>query len=153
MATCVICENDYTGYGNNALPVESGTCCDGCNTEVVLPARIQAVQIRALVDSKPYPDFDSMTNLLLTSAQFKVAGKNMGFVWSAEYGAANHGRCRRIYESYLDPDTCRAMGQAIYTDGGMDAMRACFYILLHFSKCHAFKRLDELWDGIGQWSS
>lgn len=38
---CVICGKEYTGYGNNAYPVNEGRCCDECNTNIVIPARIQ----------------------------------------------------------------------------------------------------------------
>ena len=32
---CVICLNEYKGYGNNALPLDSGLCCDKCNIKVI----------------------------------------------------------------------------------------------------------------------
>lgn len=38
---CVICGKEYTGYGNNAYPVNEGRCCDECNANIVIPARIQ----------------------------------------------------------------------------------------------------------------
>jgi hypothetical protein len=45
---CVICNLDLADrakdkrwlLGNNAQPVKDGRCCDQCNTEIVLPARI-----------------------------------------------------------------------------------------------------------------
>lgn len=40
--TCCICKEPIKGYGNNAEPVCSGTCCDKCNIDVVLPARVKA---------------------------------------------------------------------------------------------------------------
>ena len=27
---CSICYKEYSGWGNNALPVNSGRCCDYC---------------------------------------------------------------------------------------------------------------------------
>jgi hypothetical protein len=39
---CSICDEPFTEYGNNAEPVNSGRCCDDCNWEVVLPARLVA---------------------------------------------------------------------------------------------------------------
>lgn len=38
--TCSICHLEFTGYGNNAYPVNEGTCCDYCNYNVVIPARL-----------------------------------------------------------------------------------------------------------------
>lgn len=38
---CVICGREFAGYGNNPWPVaKSGKCCDDCNYDVVLPARL-----------------------------------------------------------------------------------------------------------------
>lgn len=37
---CCICGKRYHGYGNNAEPVKDGECCDKCNYNVVIPARI-----------------------------------------------------------------------------------------------------------------
>lgn len=38
---CSICGKKYKGYGNNAQPVNSGICCDVCNSEIVIPRRLQ----------------------------------------------------------------------------------------------------------------
>lgn len=38
---CCICGREFEGWGNNPWPVESeGECCDECNIEIVIPARI-----------------------------------------------------------------------------------------------------------------
>mgnify|MGYP006306835477 CR=1 FL=1 len=37
---CSICGNEYYGYGNNAHPINDGMCCDGCNIDKVIPARM-----------------------------------------------------------------------------------------------------------------
>ena len=37
---CSICFRDYTGWGNNAEPVNHGRCCDECN-QLVIAARLQ----------------------------------------------------------------------------------------------------------------
>ena len=40
--TCCICGKEFTGYGNNPDPVKSdGKCCDNCNRDVVIPARMK----------------------------------------------------------------------------------------------------------------
>lgn len=33
---CVICSGNYTGYGNNAMPLDEGRCCDDCNWKVII---------------------------------------------------------------------------------------------------------------------
>ena len=39
---CCICGGPLGKYGNNAEPVKSGKCCDDCNIDVVIPARLNA---------------------------------------------------------------------------------------------------------------
>ena len=41
---CSICGNNYDKYGNNAEPVNNGRCCDTCNEQVVIPARLKNPQ-------------------------------------------------------------------------------------------------------------
>lgn len=36
---CSLCHKPYQGYGNNALPLNEGRCCDDCNRNFVIPAR------------------------------------------------------------------------------------------------------------------
>ncbi len=37
---CCICGKLIKGYGNEAYPVAKGKCCDECNKNKVIPARI-----------------------------------------------------------------------------------------------------------------
>ena len=39
---CCICGTVFDGYGNNALPIKDGTCCDKCNEVFVFPARLHS---------------------------------------------------------------------------------------------------------------
>lgn len=39
--TCSICGKTYYEFPNNAAPVTDGNCCDECNMNVVIPARIK----------------------------------------------------------------------------------------------------------------
>ncbi len=41
---CCICGKEFIGYGNNPAPVnvdEDACCCDECNFNVVIPARLR----------------------------------------------------------------------------------------------------------------
>lgn len=39
---CCFCKKKTTGYGNNPAPVlYNGLCCDKCNMEIVIPARLK----------------------------------------------------------------------------------------------------------------
>ena len=42
--SCVICGEEDIGYGNNAMPVKEGQCCNQCNTSVVIPSRIKQMR-------------------------------------------------------------------------------------------------------------
>ena len=42
--TCCICGQKYTGWGNNAEPVKEGYCCDRCNMDRVIPARMRRLR-------------------------------------------------------------------------------------------------------------
>ena len=45
--TCCLCGKEFKGYGNNPWPVkEEGVCCDDCNLEVVIPARLERAHSR-----------------------------------------------------------------------------------------------------------
>lgn len=45
MTQCVICGKNYSGPGNNAMPVAAGRCCDKCNIKVIM-ARFDMIQDR-----------------------------------------------------------------------------------------------------------
>lgn len=32
---CCICKKTFKGYGNNAMPLKEGKCCNNCNFEVI----------------------------------------------------------------------------------------------------------------------
>jgi len=41
---CVLCNNSFSGWGNNPEPIKSfaeGKCCDDCNIKKVIPKRIE----------------------------------------------------------------------------------------------------------------
>lgn len=43
--TCCICGRSFTGWGNNPWPVkDDGECCDKCNLDKVIPARIASLK-------------------------------------------------------------------------------------------------------------
>lgn len=51
---CCICGQEFEGYGNNPWPVkENGECCDKCNYEKVIPARINQLNNKEINDADP----------------------------------------------------------------------------------------------------
>ena len=51
---CVICGKEISGYGNNAEPVATGNCCDDCNYDVVVLARIRQIYESRIERSKQH---------------------------------------------------------------------------------------------------
>lgn len=41
---CIICKEKYSEYGNNAMPITYGFCCDLCNATKVIPARLKFIK-------------------------------------------------------------------------------------------------------------
>lgn len=45
--TCCICGREFEGYGNNPYPVkDDGVCCDDCNVNAVIPARLEILNYK-----------------------------------------------------------------------------------------------------------
>ena len=41
---CVICDEYFTGWGNNPDPIKNyGECCNACNTNKVIPERMRQI--------------------------------------------------------------------------------------------------------------
>tara|TARA_R100001443_G_scaffold91671_1_gene98310 strand:- start:420 stop:896 length:477 start_codon:yes stop_codon:yes gene_type:complete len=38
---CTLCGTEFKEFGNNAMPIKEGICCDWCDKNVVIPARIK----------------------------------------------------------------------------------------------------------------
>ena len=59
---CCLCKKEIIDkYGNNAQPLKKGQCCDICNIDKVIPARLKAFKernerslIKFLVDGAVY---------------------------------------------------------------------------------------------------
>lgn len=51
MKHCVICEVEMkdSDWGHNAWPVADGQCCDQCQRDQVLPARIEQFYLNELI--------------------------------------------------------------------------------------------------------
>ena len=41
---CGICHKSYEGFGNNGWPITNDKCCDECNTQKVIPARLNRIK-------------------------------------------------------------------------------------------------------------
>ena len=51
--TCCLCGKELEEYGNNPAPLkDSGECCDRCNAEKVIPARLEAVLAPGEISAK-----------------------------------------------------------------------------------------------------
>lgn len=46
---CVICKNEFEGFGNNPDPISTtGKCCDNCNSDVIIERINRAYDIDAV---------------------------------------------------------------------------------------------------------
>lgn len=41
---CRLCNESFVGYGNNAAPIMDGICCNKCNYDKVIPARLEILE-------------------------------------------------------------------------------------------------------------
>jgi len=49
---CILCDKECFGYGNNAMPLANGRCCNRCNGKVIL-ARLNQMQKHKEIKVKP----------------------------------------------------------------------------------------------------
>lgn len=48
---CCLCKKKYQGFGNNALPLKDGRCCDGCNN-LVIAERLKRISNKKKLKTK-----------------------------------------------------------------------------------------------------
>jgi len=51
---CILCNKEIGKYGNNAMPIKEGSCCDDCNLTKVIPARLARLSnadVKCAIDS------------------------------------------------------------------------------------------------------
>ena len=66
---CCLCGKESIGYGNNAMPVKKGRCCDDCNMTYVIPFRFitlnaQPNDVEAVADKLNISDIKTLNDLL-----------------------------------------------------------------------------------------
>ncbi len=66
---CVICGKNFTEIGNNPFPIKKeGECCDKCNLEKVIPARINMLKNNSLKDQEiNMPLYNELKNKILNA--------------------------------------------------------------------------------------
>ena len=115
-----------------------------------------------------FPTCDELENFVLYGLPPRIQATNSHMEWYAELGPNNHANLQRIFESRLDPEVAREVGENINEQGGKQAMVANFYVYCHFvgerlkymdvthdqfaeiHYVHA-KMLEKHWNGIGDW--
>lgn len=73
---CVFCGKSLK-YGNNAMPVMEGYCCDTCNFAIVIPERIR-LSIEQLDETEAFDDKDDESDLYDDSM---IVSDLSGIVW------------------------------------------------------------------------
>ena len=61
---CILCGKEFDGWGNNSWPIKDGICCDECNEEKVIPARIAKLYKKDLKEDKDIPDITVKDDVL-----------------------------------------------------------------------------------------
>jgi hypothetical protein len=54
---CSICAKEFSGDEHNALPITTGTCCDACNQNIVIPTRIYQLGLNTKEALMITPDY------------------------------------------------------------------------------------------------
>ena len=86
---CCFCGVDYGRYGNNAQPLFDGRCCNDCNTELVIPARISMM----FGAESEYEDMQSLFDMMKKQAT-KFTGMTILFTGVAAVGGYLIGKNR-----------------------------------------------------------
>ena len=73
---CCICGKEFEGYGNNALPIKDGTCCDKCNDIFVFPSRLYSDPKKLFINYTvcPTKEIFKTNSKLLTKNNFYHTG-------------------------------------------------------------------------------
>jgi len=58
--TCTLCGNQFKGYGNNTQPLIEGICCNKCNNEKVIPARLCFINHLTQPEAQPEQSKNSL---------------------------------------------------------------------------------------------
>ena len=117
----------------------------------------------------PFPTYDELHSFVLQALPERVPRNRPHHMeWVVDLGPNNHLLLKRIFDSKLNKDVVREVGNEINERGGMTAMVANFYIYCHFvgerlkdmgitsnqwneiHDSHA-KFIEALWNGVGQW--
>jgi len=117
----------------------------------------------------PFPTYEELEQFVLYDLPERNPQRRLPtMMWNAELGETQHALLKRIFDSRVDPAAVREAGNTINELGGMDAMRANFYIYCHFigerlkdmgltfeqfAELHQVnaRKIEFLWDGIGEW--
>ena len=112
---CCICKKPFDGYGNNAEPVCSGSCCDECNMKEVIPARMK------MLDDSSSKDLDEAKADDVLPGQISIFDNFRKFVelphfrkcWKAE--GLTEDDLRDLQNQILNnPETAVDLGDKVY---------------------------------------
>src|SRR5689334_3952294 len=80
-------------------------------------------EVQLFINFNPFPNQETMMEAIKPATEA---------LWTI-YGLPNHTSCKRIYENILSKKVVREEGEKIHKLGGMNALRANYYALMHFS--------------------
>ena len=117
---CCFCGADYGRYGNNAQPLFDGRCCNNCNTEMVIPARISM-----MFGAEEYKHCDgceevrSIDDFSLSNdpEQTLTEGEVCDYCFGDIYGAENSTYESVNTDKYEGHTPAEEWGDIVYADG------------------------------------
>ena len=121
---CVLCGEEYEGYGNNAEPVAEGRCCDKCDAEVVIPARIGGATGggRFRDETEEDYEFKDPDYVIDGEARFIMAGKTITIDHKVneEWLVNNLRRCFKDFDVAYGSAPMMGLRALIHGDRGAD---------------------------------
>ena len=123
---CVICGEEFEGYGNNAEPVAEGFCCDKCNLSIVVPARISMAQGVGKVHREKRGmdevEFKEPDYMIDGQEKFIVAGKTITVDHKVdeEWLVGNLRRCFKDFDAAYESGPMQGLLALIHGEEGAD---------------------------------
>lgn len=113
---------------------------------------IEEKLLKSHIKTFPYPSYQQMIR--------QMKNHPLYYDLYAEYGQMNHNALKKIYESEMDPEVAKKLGNLIYARGGTHALQMNCTVFMSVGpfttsgydhvRYNGGKSLELAWDGIGE---
>ncbi len=113
--------------------------------------------MQEFVDNNPYPSYDFIIKEIRSNPDRQLAC-NM----ENSYTFYAHQLLKRIYENISSSKIIYECGNVLNFNGGLTKMQMCYYVFANYAPFrfaknkdiyYAYKNLEQVWDGIGEWEA